>query len=99
MSAELTVLQQDGSTGLPSADNHALLTAGQALLQRDLNFTALKTPTLSRAEVNAGTPSTTPGYLYLRYDVPGTVPQELWLHWADTDHVNWHSGQISVKKP
>lgn len=96
--AVLTVLRPDGSSGQPSADDQTLLSAGQLLLSSDANFKALQGPLLSRAEVNAGMASTAPGYLYLRYDVPGALPQELWLHWGKADHVGWKSGQVTVQK-
>jgi len=98
MSAEgqvaLTVV---GADRLPSSQDRALVVAAQALLLQDEHFKALKTPTLSRCEVNAGLEDTASGYLYLRYDVPGAVPQEFWAHWGQKDRVTWKSGQITVK--
>ena len=94
----LTVIQQDGSTGTPGERDTRLLTAAQRLLQADPHFQALQTPTLDRAEVNAGIEETEPGYLYLRFQVPGVVPQELWAHWGVHDRVAWKSGQITVKQ-
>lgn len=99
MSAALSVLLADGSVGVPSADDLALLTAGTLLLSSCPDFLALVSPLLSRAEVNAGLLSTQPGYLYLRFDVPGSVPQELWLHWGAPERVHWKSGQVSVQRP
>jgi len=53
---------------------------------------------LLQAEVKAGTSSTTPGYLYLRYDVLGAVPQKLWAHRGKADHLHWKSRQITVQQ-
>lgn len=87
-----------GSDRTPTTQDALLLTRTQALLQAEPNFQALNTPALSRAEVNAGMTETTAGYLYLRYDVAGAVPQEFWAHWGTHDRVAWKSGQITVKK-
>ncbi|GGR35152.1 hypothetical protein [Deinococcus ruber] len=92
----ITVLGADRPA---SNQDHALLTAAQTLLSHDEHFQALTTPTLSRCEVNAGLEDTAPGYLYLRYDVPGAVPQEFWAHWGHSNHIAFKSGQISVAKP
>ena len=98
MSAEGTVgLTVVGADRLPTAQDRALVVAAQALLLQDEHFKMLKTPTLSRCEVNAGLEETTSGYLYLRYDVLGAVPQEFWAHWGKKDRVSWKSGQITVK--
>jgi len=93
----LTVIQQDGSIGTPGERDTRLLTAAQKLLQADPHFHALTAPTLDRAEVNSGLRETEPGYLYLHFQVPGAVPQELWAHWGNRDRVAWKSGQITVK--
>ena len=95
----LTVITQNGTAATPSAQDQALLSQAQTLLQAEPHFQALKAPVLSRAEVNAGLQPTEPGYLYLRYDVPGAVPQELWAQWGTHDHVAWKSGHITVKQP
>jgi len=94
---QMTVIKPDGSSAGPSEKDQQLLTQVQALLKADPHFQALKAPTLSRAEVNAGQQDTEAGYLYLRYDVPDAVPQEFWGHWGHRDHVAFKSGQISVK--
>lgn len=98
MSAEremaLTVV---GADRLPSSQDRALVVATQALLLQDDQFKALKSPVLSRCEVNAGLEDTVSGYLYLRYEVSGAVPQEFWAHWGGKDRVAWRSGQITVK--
>lgn len=92
------VIQVDGSTtALLSDKDQQLLTQVQALLSQDPHFQALNAPTLSRVEVNAGQQDTEAGYLYLRYDVSGAVPQEFWGHWGSRDHVAFKSGQVSVK--
>lgn len=92
--AALTVV---GADRLPTAQDRALVVAAQALLLQDEHFEMLKIPTLSRCEVNAGLEDTAAGYLYLRYDVLGAVPQEFWAHWGKRDRVAWKSGQITVK--
>jgi len=94
----LTVITTDGSTAAPSAQDQTLMQKAQHLIEADAHFQALKSPVLSRTEVNAGVASTAPGYLYLRYDVPGAVPQELWAHWGKADHVAWRSGQVTVQQ-
>lgn len=48
--------------------------------------------------MNAGVAATSPGYLYLRYDVPGAFPQEFWAHWGKADPLAWKNGQVSVKQ-
>ena len=93
----LTVINSDGRRGTPSEQDAALLSAAQALLQAEAHFHALTSPTLSRCEVNAGLSADEPGYLYLRYDVAGAVPQEFWAHWGTRDRVAWKSGQITVQ--
>ncbi|AZI44118.1 hypothetical protein EHF33_14500 [Deinococcus psychrotolerans] len=93
----LTVIQADGSSAAPSEKDQQLLTLVQGLLAKDPHFQVSDKPILSRAEVNAGQQDTEAGYLYLRYDIPGKVPQEFWGHWGSRDHVAWKSGQISVK--
>ncbi|WP_407571773.1 hypothetical protein [Deinococcus altitudinis] len=95
MTQTMTVV---GSDRAPTEQDALLLTRTQALLQAEPHFTALNTPTLSRAEVNAELTETTAGYLYLRYDVVGALPQEFWTHWGTHDRVAWKSGQITVKK-
>ena len=94
---QITVIKPDGSTGTLSERDQLLLTQVQALLSKDPHFMALKTPTLSRAEVNAGQQDIEAGYLYLRYDVPGAVPQEFWGHWGMHNRVAFKSGQVTVK--
>ncbi|ULH18001.1 hypothetical protein MF271_23865 (plasmid) [Deinococcus sp. KNUC1210] len=96
LSSSITVLGADRPA---SEHDHALLTAAQALLSQDDHFKTLTTPTLSRCEVNAGLDDTKAGYLYLRYDVPGAVPQEFWAHWGHSSRVAFKSGQISVARP
>jgi len=99
MSQDSTVaLTVVGADRLPSPQDRALVVAAQALLLQDAHFQALKTPTLSRCEINAGLEDTASGYLYLRYDVPGAVPQEFWAHWGRKDRVSWKSGQITVQE-
>lgn len=94
MTQTITVV---GSDQKPTGQDALLLTRTQALLQAEPHFQALHAPTLDRAEVNAGLKATEPGYLYLRYQVPGAVPQEFWAHWGTHDRVTWKSGQITVK--
>lgn len=96
---QMTVIKPDGSNASPSERDQQLLTQVQTLLKADPHFQALQTPTLSHAEVNAGQQDTEAGYLYLRYDVPGAVPQEFWGHWGSREHVAFKSGQVSVKPP
>ncbi|MGY2897177.1 hypothetical protein [Deinococcus sp. UYEF24] len=88
--------QSAGTAAAPTAQGQALLKAAQTLLLSDTRFQALHAPVLSRAEVNPGLQPTDAGYLYLHYDVPGAVPQELWAHWGTHDHVAWKSGQITL---
>jgi len=87
-----------GADRLPSPQDRALVVAAQAFLLQSDQFKALKNPVLSRCEVNAGLEDTVSGYLYLRYDIPGAVPQEFWAHWGGKDRVAWKSGQITVKR-
>lgn len=94
----INVIRPDGSTGTVTPRQQALLEAAQAQIQADPHFQQLHTPALSRAEVNEGLQDTEPGYLYLRYDVPGSVPQEFWAHYGARDHVAWKSGQVTVKQ-
>lgn len=94
----LTVITANGSAAVPSEQDQTLMQKAQTLIEADPHFQALKAPVLSRAEVNAGVASTASGYLYLRYDVPGAVPQELWAHWGKADHVAWKSGQVTVQQ-
>ena len=91
----MTVLGADRAA---SGQDQLLLSRAQALLKNDLHFQALKTPVLSRAELNAGQPDTEAGYLYLRFEVAGAVSQEFWAHWSAHDRVDWKSGQIAVKQ-
>lgn len=91
----LTVVGEDR---LPGPQDRALVVAAQALLLQDEHFRALRTPTLSRCEVNAGLEDSASGYLYLRYDVPGAVLEEFWAHWGKNDRVSWTSGQITVQE-
>ena len=95
MNPAITVVGVDRT---PTEQDALLLVRTQALLLADPQFAALDTPTLSRAEVNAGLPETAPGYLYLRYEVVGAVPQEVWTHWGTHDRVAWKSGQVTVKR-
>lgn len=90
---QMTVLGADRAA---SEQDQQLLGKAQALLRSDPHFQALKTPTLSRAELNAGQPDTEAGYLYLRFEVAGAVPQEFWAHWGAHDRVAWKSGQVCV---
>ncbi|MGI8747107.1 MAG: hypothetical protein ACR2J4_01965 [Deinococcus sp.] len=92
---QLTVVGADRAASQQDAQ---LLSRAQVLLAGDPNFQALKTPVLSRAEVNAGLPDSSPGYLYLRFDVPGAVPQEFWAHWSSHDKVAWKGGHVSVAR-
>ena len=91
----LTVVSADR---LPTERDRALTVAAQALLRQDAHFQRLRTPTLSRCEINAGLDETSQGYLYLRYDVVRAVPQEFWAHWGQEDKVAWKSGQVTVKQ-
>ena len=59
----MTVIKADGSTGTPSERDQQLLGKVQALLAADPHFQALRAPTFSRAEVNAGQKETEAGYL------------------------------------
>ena len=90
---DMTVL---GAERTASEQDQQLLTRAQALLRSDPHFQALKTPALSRAELNAGQPDTEAGYLYLRFDVAGALPQEFWAYWGAHDRVAWKSGQVCV---
>ena len=92
----IRVINKDGSDGTASTSDQELLKAMQTLLAADEHFKALKQAALSRAEVNAGQQDSEAGYLYLRYDVPGQVPQEFWGHWGMHDRVAWKSGQVTV---
>lgn len=94
---ELKIIKADGSTAAATDHQKALLDATQKLIQADDHFQQLNTPTLSRAEVNEGVEETAQGYLYLRYDVQGAVPQEFWAHWGKADKIAWKSGNISVQ--
>ena len=93
-SAGLTVV---GADRVPSSSDAQLLTRAQAVIEADPHFKTLTGARLQKGEVNAGVAETENGYLYLRYDVPGAVPQEFWAHWGKKDHVGWSSGQVSVK--
>ena len=94
---DITVIRTDGTTGHATERDQQLLSRAQNLIEHDPHFQTLKAPTLSRAEVNAGEQETEAGYLYLRYDVPGSTPQEFWAHWGSHNHVAWKSGQVMVK--
>jgi hypothetical protein len=94
MTQTITVV---GGDRRPTTQDATLLTRAQSLLRAEPQFATLNTATLSRVEVNAGMPETTAGYLYLRYEVTGAVPQEFWAHWGAHDRVAWKSGQITVK--
>ena len=87
-----------GADRLPTERDRALTVAAQALLMQDAHFQLLRTPTLSRCEIDAGLDETSQGYLYLRYDVAGAVPQEFWAHWGTHGTVAWKSGQVTVKQ-
>jgi len=76
-----------GADRLPTAQDRALVVVAQALLLQDEHFKMPKTPTLSRCEVNAGLEETAAGYLCLRYDIFGAVPQEFWANWGKKDRV------------
>ena len=97
MSVDINVIREDGSSGTATDRQQVLLDAAQKVLQADGHFQALKGPVLSRAEVNEGLADTQQGYLYLRYDVPGAVPQEFWVHVGKADRVAWKSGNVTVK--
>ena len=90
---DMTVLGADRAA---SEQDRLLLSSACALLKDDPHFQALKTAILSRAELNADQADTEAGYLYLRFEVAGAVPQEFWAHWGAHDRVAWKSGQISV---
>ena len=94
ISGGLTVV---GADRAPSSRDALLFTQAQAVIEADTHFKALTGATLQTGELNAGVAETENGYLYLRYDVPGAVPQEFWVHWGKKDHVGWSSGQVSVK--
>ena len=86
-----------GADRTPSAKDALLFTRAQTVVEADPHFKALTGASLQKGELNAGVAETENGYLYLRYDVPGAVPQEFWAHWGKKDHVGWSSGQVSVK--
>lgn len=93
----LTVIGANGQvTPGVTERQHALLKAATTLIQAAPEFHHLVHPVLSRAEVNAGLEETQRGYLYLRYDVTGSVPQEFWAHVGKTAHLNWKTGQLGV---
>lgn len=94
-----TVIAADGTSGgTPTPDDHLLLSRAQSLLAANDDFRALHQPTLGRIELNLGMSAEQSGHLYLRYEVTGATPQEFWPHWGHQDHVNFRSGQISVKR-
>ena len=86
-----------GADRAPSPSDAQLLTRAQAVIEADPHFKTLTGAQFQKGEVNAGVADTESGYLYLRYDVPGAVPQEFWAHWGKKDHIGWSSGQVSVK--
>jgi len=92
------VLTVVGADRAPSANDARLLTQAQTIIEADPHFKALTGAQFQKGEVNAGVAETENGYLYLRYAVPGAVPQEFWAHWSKKDHVGWSSGQVSVKQ-
>jgi hypothetical protein len=92
------VIGADGTPGgEPTPEDRQLLEQAQVLLSAHPEFQQLAGSTLSRVEVNRSLQPTESGYLYLRYEVTGSTPQEFWPHWGRTDRVAWASGQISVK--
>jgi hypothetical protein len=92
--AGLTVV---GADSAPSSRDALLFARAQTVIEADPHFKALSGAALQKGELNAGVAETENGYLYLRYDVSGAVPQEFWAHWGKKDHVGWSSGQVSVK--
>ncbi len=86
-----------GADRTPTPRDVLLFTRSQSVIKADPHFKALTGATIQKGELNAGVAETENGYLYLRYDVPGAVPQEFWAHWGKKDHVGWSSGQVSVK--
>ncbi|BDP40996.1 hypothetical protein DAETH_09650 [Deinococcus aetherius] len=96
-SISITVVRPDGSVGTPTPCQQSLLDAAGRLLGADPHFQQLQHPTLVCAEVNEGLGETEPSYLYLRYEVPGAVPQEFWAHYGTRDRVAWKNGQVTVK--
>ncbi len=98
---ELKIIDPSGgSSDSPATPRQQQLCAAVcAVIEADERFRALHQPALSRAEINAGLPETGPGYLYLRYDVPGAVPQEFWGHVGKTQKLAWKSGQVCVPLP
>ena len=86
-----------GADRTPTPRDVQLFTRAQAVIEADPHFKSLTGAALQKGEVNAGVAETENGYLYLRYDVPGAVPQEFWAHWGKKDHLGWASGQVSVK--
>ena len=92
--AGLTVV---GADRAPTPQDAQLFTRAQTVIEADPHFKVLNGAVFQKGEVNAGVAETENGYLYLRYDVPGAVPQEFWAHWGKKDHVGWSSGQVSVK--
>lgn len=97
-SISITVVRPDGSVGTPTPRQQELLEVAERLVAADPHFQQLQHPTLNRAEVNEGLAETDQGYLYLRYEVPGAVPQEFWAHYGAQDRVAWKSGQVTVKQ-
>ena len=89
----LTVIGVDKA---PSPRDVLLFTRAQAVIEADTHFKALSGAVHQKGELNAGVAEAESGYLYLRYDVPGAVPQEFWAHGGRKDHVGWSSGQVSV---
>lgn len=92
-----TGLSVVGADRAPSARDALLFTQARSAIEADPHFKALTGAALQKGELNAGVAETENGYLYLRYDVPGALPQEFWAHWGKNDHVGWSSGQVSVK--
>ena len=86
-----------GADRTPSPKDALLFTRAQTVIEADPHFKALIGASLQKGELNAGVAETENGYLYLRYDVPGAVPQEFWAHWGKKDRLSWSSGQVSVK--
>lgn len=85
-----------GSVSTLTPRQQQLVSAARQQIEADPHFQQLKPPAFLRAEVTPGLDETAHGYLYLRYDVPGSTPQEFWAHVSATASLKWKSGQVSV---
>lgn len=73
-----------------------LLSAARKEIEADPHFRALISPAFQYADVTPGLDETERGYLYLRYSVPGSTPQEFWAHVSGYVAVKWRTGEVSV---